>query len=245
MTRPTPGAFTVSLPDFVTPAVVDAMRDHTLAAYPEEACGLVTVSGYEPCTNISLKPTEEFLIDPSEYVGRDYLAVFHSHPDQPDCPSSADMRSQVASGKPWVIMATNGQTPLEPFAWGDTLPILPLLNRPFRHGVLDCYSIVRDWFRLERGVTLREVPRDFGWWGDGQDLYRQGFQDHGFERIDGPEDGCAFLAQVRSPRVPNHAGIYLGGGLALHHLQNRLSRREPIHQWARKSVTHWLRYVGG
>jgi len=51
--------------------------------------------------------------------------------------------------------------------------------------------------------------------------------------------GDVFLAQVRAP-VPNHGGVYLDGGLILHHLEGRLSRREPLGPW-RRFVTHALR----
>jgi len=40
--------------------------------------------------------------------------------------------------------------------------------------------------------------------------------------------------------VTNHAGIYIGNGLFLHHLPNRLSREEPVMRW-KSLITHVLR----
>jgi hypothetical protein len=49
-----------------------------------------------------------------------------------------------------------------------------LLERPFVHGVHDCYSIVRDSY-AQHGITHNDYLRAFGWWDDkcGLDLYRK------------------------------------------------------------------------
>ncbi len=86
-------------------------------------------------------------------------------------------------------------------------------------------------------------PRDDLWWKQGEDLYRTGFQQPGFHLITQAEaqPGDGFFGKVRSD-VPNHGGILLEKGLALHHLNNRLSRREPLGPWL-KYVTHWVRWA--
>jgi cell wall-associated NlpC family hydrolase len=107
----------------------------------------------------------------------------------------------------------------------------PLVGRQFSHGVLDCYQLIVDWYQQERGITLKQFPRVDGWWDDGSsDLYTAGFESAGFVRIsDGeqPQPGDGILMQIRSKNgVPNHAAIYLGDGLMLHHLHGRLSSRD-------------------
>jgi cell wall-associated NlpC family hydrolase len=47
--------------------------------------------------------------------------------------------------------------------------------------------------------------------------------------------------QVASP-VPNHAAVYLGDGLILHHLQGRLSSRDVYGGYWQKVTTHALRH---
>jgi len=140
---------------------------------------------------------------------------------------------------------------LEPFFWGDSLPIPPYLERPFRHGVLDCYSLIRHWYKLERGILLPDCPRNDGWWKNGLDLYRDNFPRAGFESIDHhtrnfvPMIGDVLLYQIdrdnhRIPFPPHHAGLYVGLGLVLHHLAGHASNRLPVHRWW-KNVTHCLR----
>ena len=111
-----------------------------------------------------------------------------------------------------------------PSVWGWTgVPVLDLEKRPFQHGITDCYSLIRDYFRTQRDIPLDEFPRDWEWWlEDGVNLYEQNFRSQGFEVI-GAEDvqeGDCFLAQIRSP-VINHAGVYVGNGLILHQLGMR------------------------
>lgn len=241
------------------PEVEAEARRHAIDAYPEEACGLVVSDGprvrYVRVNNIAPNPRESFAMPLRVWARHQIRAVVHSHPDKSadDGPSASDMRQQIATALPWGLTCTDGVAASPVIWWGDMLPVPDLVGRPFRHGPSgsdgagDCYALIRDWYRVERGIVLREFPRDVEWWNNGADLYRQGFGDAGFRRLDTdreqPQPGDVFLAQVRSP-VPNHGGIYLGSGLVLHQLSNRLSRREPVGPWA-KMITHWLRYEGG
>ncbi|XKE45760.1 NlpC/P60 family protein [Halomonas organivorans] len=229
----------------------DQLRREALAAYPEEAVWLITPGECRRVANVAEDPRATFRVakrDLAAAQARGLCAVVHSHPNGPDHPSEADMRGQVASGVPWGIIATDGEACLPPFWWGgDARP--PLVGRGFRHGVTDCYALIRDYYLLEHGIALPEFPRAWEWWRHGQDLYRDGFPRAGFRRIE-PEEarpGDMFFAQLRSP-VPNHGGVLLEGGLALHHKTGRqavdatrLSMREPIARWL-PHITHWLRH---
>ena len=50
----------------------------------------------------------------------------------------------------------------------------------FFHRVLDCYTLVRDYYHRERGIELLDFEREDDWWHKGQDLYMQGFERAGF-----------------------------------------------------------------
>jgi proteasome lid subunit RPN8/RPN11 len=239
----------------VTEDAVGAMREHTIAAYPCEAVGFLLSDGsYRPMENVSDDPEVGARVN-SELLAEamtsgSLRAFFHSHPNGPDCPSEQDMRSQIELDVPWIICSGNETATLPPFAFGDQLTDpSPLVGRPFRHGVTDCYAAIRAWWLAERGVLLPDYPRQWEWWLDGEsDLYQRNFADAGFRSIDSSEvqPGDVWLAQVRAP-VPNHAGVYLGDGLAFHHPSSqlafdpaRLSKREPVARWQRH-ITHWLR----
>ena len=83
--------------------------------------------------------------------------VVHSHPNGWQCPSAADMRAQQAWGVPFVVLPIGEDGPLGPaFGWGHE-DLAPYEGRPFRHGIRDCYALVRDWMARERQIQLEDV----------------------------------------------------------------------------------------
>jgi len=73
------------------------MGNHSIAALPNEACGIITKSfEYIPCKNISPTPTNSFIVDPMEiYKNKGNIwGFFHSHPYKSDpVPSLNDLNS--------------------------------------------------------------------------------------------------------------------------------------------------------
>jgi proteasome lid subunit RPN8/RPN11 len=239
----------------------DAMR-HAEKEYPREACGVVTDAGYEPAVNVAECPEKDFALDTSWYRERErrVKAIIHSHPDGNLFPSAADMRGQETTAVPWGIIVTqlSNRIPTRPtvaatrpFFWGDQLPTPDFIGRSFRHGVTDCYSLIRDWYRAVRNISLPVYPRDWSWWEKGDDLYQRFFADAGFYRLDDEaprEVGDVFLAAIRS-KVPNHGGIALGEGQILHHpgetrlgfSPGHLSLRQPVIDY-KPFIKFWIRY---
>lgn len=241
-------------------AAVDAHKAHAAREWPREAGGLVLEDGsYAACRNIADDPLVEFELDPDEVhavSGQAYAAVLHSHAsvkdpetgrDQPplDCPSGVDMQGQLDTGVPWGISLCLSTGATDPFWWGRGVPRPPLVGRVFRHGIDDCYSLIQDWHRDVAGIDLPDFVRDVEWWelrpGEPQaDLYMDGFARAGFAPAD-PErvsrglllPGDCFICKIRSP-VLNHAGIYIGDGLILHHLMDCPSKRDPASLWRPK-----------
>lgn len=223
--------------------------EHARQEQPREACGLLVVvrgrERYWPCRNIGVG-SDHFVLDPGDYAAADdageIVGVVHSHIGIPPQPSQADRVGCNQSGLPWFIV--NPQTE----EWGQLEPDdyrPPLVGREWCHGVLDCYSLVRDWYAQERGVELRNYPRTDEWWLHGQNLYLENFEREGFRDLGEDEPlvvGDLLLMQLGSP-VPNHAAVWLGDNQILHHVQNRLSSRDVYGGWFRKCTTHRLRYA--
>lgn len=224
---------------------------HARAQYPIEACGLVvaTASGpvFFPTENASktYRQMYDFTISPEAFADAEDLgeviAVVHSHPDTEAYLSPTDSVSHKASNLEWIVIGMpNGKdgdtTLLRVPAAGEQ----PLLGRQFLHGVNDCYSLIRDYYRMERGVLLPDYPREDEWWLKGQNLYEDNFHAAGFMPVATPEDGDVILLEIRSS-VPNHAGIYLNGEI-LHHLSRRLSSRDYYGTFYRERTRRYLRY---
>lgn len=227
--------------------IQEEIAAHAAAEYPREACGLLVHIGSTPryfaCKNIA-EGKENFILDPKDYLAAErageIMAVIHSHPDARPEPSQADLVACEASGLPWHIYShpAGEWAYIEPSGYH-----APLYGRLWVHGLLDCYSFIRDWYRIERAIDLPDFERQPLWWKKGGNIYVENFEKAGFRRIlDGkPQAGDVLLMQVLS-NVPNHGAIYLDGDIIAHHLYNRLSSREVWGGYYRKHTTHILRH---
>lgn len=240
-----------------------AAREHAIAAYPNEACGLILKDGsYVALDNVAANPRQQF--DCSEgrvpYILAGVVAsMVHSHPYEKTTlystetphdfgPSAHDMVQQIADGFPWGVIATNGIISSPVLFWGETIEPVALRGRQFRHGPTgtdgkgDCYALIKDYYKQELNIVLPEGPRDYEWWVHNENLYLDNIMRAGFIVIPSKDavPGDVFLAQINSA-VPNHGGVLLDQGLLLHHLSNRVSREEPLVGWRRHIVT-WIRH---
>ncbi|MCW5657455.1 MAG: C40 family peptidase [Burkholderiaceae bacterium] len=224
-----------------------SVLEHALKCYPREACGVLVRDGrgalaYHRCR--STVPEGEagdaFRIHPQDWAAAEdagrVVAVVHSHPDDDAHPSDADRAQCHASGLPWFILQVPGT------AWSTLWPQAPLalLGRQFHHGVVDCYSLIRDYYRERCSITLPDFEREDGWWERGEDLYRKGFAQAGFVEVGRPAGRADGAAEVRlhdvllmqvAARVENHAAVFVGPvhgvDSIIHHLYGRLSCHDP------------------
>lgn len=216
---------------------------HAKMDYPKECCGLLIQFNdkcvYMPCRNISQTPEQDFTIHPSDItMCEDFgeiIGICHSHPDSTSKPSQTDLAKASAlkeeyPNADWYIFSWP-EGDLHRFTPDSTIP---LLGRKFIHGVLDCYSLVRDYYKTI-GITLPDFDREDGWWGTEKELYLDNFESAGFTEVCGsaPEELKAFellvgdviLMQIRSKRV-NHAAVYIGDGKIIHHMYGKLSKTD-------------------
>jgi proteasome lid subunit RPN8/RPN11 len=243
--------------------IIAAIQAHAATEYPKECCGLLLAIGraqkYFPCRNIATEPNEEFRLDPEDYAAAEDLGevigIVHSHPDATSRPSPHDLAMCEATALPWHILS---------WPEGDLRSITPtgstpLLNRPFVHGVWDCWGICAEWYQREWGLEFEAFKRADGWWENAESasLYEQHYEAAGFVRVDRPQRGDLIVMHVGRTVHPNHAGIYLGtdpvlpgeesgafgpGPFLLHHLYGRPSEiivfGGPWHERTRLILRH-------
>ena len=226
-------------------------RQKAAMSPPEEAVGVIRNGAYIPLENKAADKTKAFAIDSAVIKDKNIEGIVHSHPGGPAWPSCHDMKSQMDSGLVWHIAvvgtALTPEVKDEVFSFG--MPPQLSGDEGYRHGVSDCYSLIRGYYAKRWGICLDDVPREWAWWQEGEDLYEKCFRDVGFERVqdEAPKEGDVFLARVRSP-VVNHAGIWLGDGLIFHHIGGReginlekLPQKEPAERWM-KFIDGWIRH---
>ena len=216
----------------LTDSVLGAIREHAKSCFPKESCGVVIVHRgkplYWPCQNLADAPDLHFILSPDDLAlaedAGELAVVVHSHPNLAPDPSQADLVGCEISKLPWLIVnwPTGSIQTIEPSGYE-----APLIGRSFHHGVLDCYSLLRDYYRMELGITLPDFERDSHWWLKGQNLYLDHFEEAGFIQTDtaAMREHDVLLMQVGAP-VINHAAVYLGNNQLMQHCAGRLSSRD-------------------
>lgn len=207
--------------------IIQAIK-HAKAILPQESCGVIgVVNGkykYFACKNISEEPEKDFIIDPLDYIRvedvTEIVYIVHSHPYINPKPSQSDLVSIEKTNLPWLIVnpTTEQYTITKPSGY-----IAPYVGREFSAGVLDCWTVVRDYYNNELNMDFPDFDRTDKWWERGEDLYRDNYEKIGFVRVFDELKQNDFLLLTLDSSVPNHSAIYLGNNRMLHHVQFRLS----------------------
>lgn len=236
-----------------------AWRGVVIEAFPNEACAFICDGQIVPVANISPNPTTTFQTSAVEVLSlraqHTITGFLHSHPATPDeaglrpwpveWPSGADVSGWLADSVRWGISATDGENVTQPI-WMDEDHIAPLEGRPFISGIWDCYSAIRDWYRVHRGITLKNYARGMEWWLKGQNLYEDNFADAGFTETTQPEVGDIALMSIGSRGVICHAAVMDSPSTLYHHTFSRtgqaLSGTVSLNRWS-PFIVKWLRYT--
>ncbi len=132
---------------------------------PNEACGLFAIiEGKEifwPCKNLAEGKHEFFMIDPDDWQEcedkGEILGVVHSHPIGSAIASDTDKAACEHIGFPYYIYGIEHDhwECIEPSGWKAP----SLIGRKFIWGKYDCWSIVTDWFKENKNITIKYWPR--------------------------------------------------------------------------------------
>ncbi len=223
---------------------------HAKEQDPKESCGLLlNIKGkeiYHPCRNLSMTLHQCFIIDPEDYVKADsrgeIIGIVHSHPVTPPAPSQADKVGCENSGLIWHIVNPRTEE------WGYYKPIgykPPILGRQWVWGIADCWSLVRDWYKEEKNIELRDWERPTTLEDFNKDpMFERCAWRTGFRKLKPEEhliDGDLLFMNIFGQGL-NHVALFTQGEV-LHHLTDRLSCREPYSAWLQKCTGAKYRYV--
>lgn len=225
---------------------MEAFKAHCYADLYKEQCGLFVLAGgvvsFVPCDNHAYDKKNSFLIHPIDFVrcsdNGDVIAVGHSHVVGSCKPSSDDRLNSENCKLPFIIFQPDQQT-LDHY--DPTGQPIDLIGRHWTYGVSDCYTLAKDYYK-QHGVELKDYVRNDLYELKKDSPFLKYFEENGFHRVDGPpkvRDGL--LMNVYSNQ-PNHCAVLVADGLILHHLQHRLSCREPFAGYWKRHTTVVLRH---
>lgn len=121
-----------------------------------------------------------------------------------------------------------------------------LLGRDYVPGSVHCYALVRDFFRDNFGLELREYPFPHDWDSNKLDLIGKIHEREGFSKVEewtlrDLRPGDVLCVAVHSS-IPNHFVIVLDGNQLLHHPLMQKSRVEPMRDFWRRQTCYVLRH---
>ncbi len=231
----------------LTDSIKQTIRYLAGQSYPNECCGFLTKKGLMPIKNTSLEPLHFATIDPKSYAVAEeegIIFLYHSHAKDLNF-SKLDIDACKKLNIPFVLYC------VEPdhFTIGDPRGG-EYIGRDWIYGLHDCYALVRDWYRQERGILLDDFARcEVGetrqedW-----NVFVDSFESQGFTRLSAYgvkfQAGDLLLMQIASPN-PNHLGLIFDAAKQefMHHCLNQQSTVEPFGGYWEKHTVGVLRYA--
>lgn len=228
-----------------SPEQIGQMLAYAAALPHVEVCGLVLDGGRVwQAQNVAAHPAGEFEISAEDWAATQQLGrivgIWHSHPQGGAAPSMIDLVMCERTALPWhIVSAPDGDYRLvEPSGWQ-----APYEQRPYCYGVFDCWELVRDWQRAERGLCLPRLDdAPDGWWRE-KDLVPPLLAQVGFEPVPGElQPGDIILMRCDHESVgADHAAVFVGDGRILHQLRGQGSQYSLYGGYWQRATTHSLR----
>ena len=176
----------------------------------EEICGLIVSSSVFSCKNLSVVPSQNFVLSPLDYLratktGR-IEAIFHSHISINTEASIVDKDSAAKHNLPIVTYNLK----LDTFdVFSQNLGISHV-GKQFKLGKSDCFTLFRNYYKEELGIGLPEVsPSDYS--NDSKLFDSPDF--FGFHKVEVKQQHDVLL--TKNGRR-NHILVYLGYNKVLH-----------------------------
>lgn len=228
-----------------------SIKAHAIKQYEEneaEACGFILSNGEVlSCKNSSDFPATNFVIsqaDCTKAYRQGIVAIYHSHTSGTGQFSWSDGKGCRQTGKPWILY----NVPTNDFKLIDPSGQAPYLGRDFCWWILDCYELIRDYYRNEFQINLDEFERpelstspQTRWQPEGWNGFEDSFVSQGFSLVDRQnlKRGDVLLFALHNGNT-NHLGVVhdLENGHFLHQLANQPSKVEV---WAEA----WNRFCIG
>lgn len=244
----------------VTKQLFETMKEAGIRNFPNESCGLIYKKGTKgiavECKNISNDPEHNFLISADDYAKilceGEIVGCWHTHCGSDAKPSAADRQSCENTEMPWFIGEVHKTK--DGVIFKDKIEVItptgfiqPLEGRTYCYGVFDCYTLVRDYYKMNFDIDLGEFAREDDPWLERKGFFAEKAAELGFERVkEEPQVGDVFLIQMGNTGDPDHVAIYIGNDKILHHIIGRLSgtaiyggsywQEHTISQWRHKDV---------
>ena len=122
----------------------------------------------------------------------------------------------------------------------------PLEGKPFDLGRQDCFTAVRDFYKLFFDIDMPNFARPNDWDAEKDNMIDNLYKEAGFEKLDveetWPPHPADLLACTVGGSVPNHLVIFLGANEIFHHKVGMFSLRETMRPAWKRYTSYILRH---
>jgi proteasome lid subunit RPN8/RPN11 len=222
---------------------------HSYESLPLECVGLVSFRGNRPTAirmdNISNFPESNFMVDMKKFLELkrlgEIVAIYHSHAKTGHEFSDMDKIYAENLDLPlWVYSCATKRFNV----YAPTGYEYPLEGRPFAFGIMDCYVLVKDYYKRVLKIDIFS----------GEDVNRTSTDDVVLNNIVELNFGRSDFERVKDLKKHDviaikgdyknisHFGIYVGDNMMLHHPIKMLSCKTMYGGAWRKGTAFWARH---
>lgn len=233
------------------------IKAHALEDPSVECCGMLYINKETKrlellkSPNLSRNKKTMFELSASHYLKAATLgslvAVYHSHPEG-EVFSEFDILNSETNKIKYILYCVKSGLFKEyvPNGYAN-----PYYGRDFSLGENDCFTLLREFYKKELNIEVKNYYRDANWFIDNPDTYQKYYANEGFVMVSDTPASLELsvlrkfdiiLMKVLGKIYPTHAAMYYEDGLVLHHQRDCYSRIEEYNETFRNRATHIIRH---
>jgi len=235
------------VPMNLTKHIKEHIKSHALENHPNECCGLIVEKNTKhevfKCRNISTSPLTSFSLDPLDYLkcsSRGKIkSVYHSHLEEEEF-SEADKTNSSYHNVNYIMFNIKNNSFRE---FNPKKQRTLYLNKPFKVGVNDCFTLVRDYLRENTKTQLpSEVCKAYFFGARKENLQKaidlidevalsyvkKDFLKISVSHINELKKSDILVIGLRENNTPLHLAVYLGDNMVIHHPRNKYVTTEKV-----------------
>ena len=221
------------------------IKKHATQQSPKECCGLIVFNDrveIVQAKNLSESPNQHFFIDPKSYLYASHLGeikgIYHSHLNNPKF-SEMDKQNSERT-KLWNVLYNITDDSFHSY-WPKNYKY-KYCGRAFQIGIMDCYTLVQNYYEAELKVKLKKYTREENWSKEAPILFNKEFSKNGLVEVKNPRKHDIITIKGPNEKIATHLLIYLGNNEILHHPRFGESTIEIYSSIYRRLTEKILRY---
>lgn len=227
---------------------------HATTFPEEEVCGLIIKSFNGeiivfPCRNKSDNKSLHYILDPNDYLKSIYigeiLACYHSQIESDEF-SNLDKIQSIGHNCIYIMfcLSTKNFHIFDPKNKNFSNPLSKYIGINFKIGENDCYSLIRNFYKIEKNIHLPDLNREKDWYQLDPKRFEKEHNKNfkNFVLTNNPKYGDLIVFKYAKNINPHHLGIYLNNIEFLHHPRNKYSCVESFSCNYKKRVAFYLKY---